>query len=160
LQGDIIGCETGLFDQTAGAKKAILHIYLATSPCFRRIIFNMDRKQSLEMAVKSLVIERAYFVHLTAISRLCLRSMLKMMRRKQGLVTPDDVALQVLAPCREDLIRRTVDSLKGAKKAILHIYLATVPAWAGSSLVIERAYFVHLTAISRLCLRSMLKMIP
>ncbi|KAI0850764.1 2-isopropylmalate synthase [Daldinia vernicosa] len=38
---------------------------------------------------------------------------------------PDDVWLQVLAPCREDLIRRTVDSLKGAKKALLHIYLAT-----------------------------------
>lgn len=38
---------------------------------------------------------------------------------------PDDVALQVLSPCREDLIRRTVDSLKGAKKAILHLYLAT-----------------------------------
>ncbi|KAI1079690.1 2-isopropylmalate synthase [Whalleya microplaca] len=40
-------------------------------------------------------------------------------------VVPDDVWLQVLAPCREDLIRRTVDSLKGAKKALLHIYLAT-----------------------------------
>lgn len=39
--------------------------------------------------------------------------------------TPDDVWLQVLAPCREELIKRTVDSLKGAKKAILHIYLAT-----------------------------------
>ncbi|KAK2590454.1 2-isopropylmalate synthase (Alpha-isopropylmalate synthase) (Alpha-IPM synthetase) [Conoideocrella luteorostrata] len=38
---------------------------------------------------------------------------------------PDDVALQVLSPCREDLIRRTVESLKGAKKAIVHIYLAT-----------------------------------
>ncbi|KAL8770994.1 MAG: hypothetical protein Q9209_003413 [Squamulea sp. 1 TL-2023] len=41
-----------------------------------------------------------------------------------GLV-PDDVWLQVLSPCREDLIRRTVDSLKGAKKALLHLYLAT-----------------------------------
>ncbi|KAL1999701.1 hypothetical protein VTN02DRAFT_4142 [Thermoascus thermophilus] len=40
-------------------------------------------------------------------------------------VVPDDVWLQVLSPCREDLIRRTVDSLKGAKKAILHLYLAT-----------------------------------
>ncbi|KFY23228.1 hypothetical protein V493_05990 [Pseudogymnoascus sp. VKM F-4281 (FW-2241)] len=39
--------------------------------------------------------------------------------------TPDDVWLQVLSPCREDLIRRTVDSLKGAKKALLHLYLAT-----------------------------------
>lgn len=38
---------------------------------------------------------------------------------------PDDVWLQVLSPCREDLIRRTVESLKGAKKAIVHIYLAT-----------------------------------
>ncbi|KAI9668536.1 MAG: hypothetical protein M1829_005353 [Trizodia sp. TS-e1964] len=40
-------------------------------------------------------------------------------------VTPDDVWLQVLSPCRQDLIRRTVDSVKGAKNAILHLYLAT-----------------------------------
>jgi 2-isopropylmalate synthase len=38
---------------------------------------------------------------------------------------PDDVWLQVLSPCREELIKRTVESLKGAKKALLHIYLAT-----------------------------------
>src|SRR5271168_2962498 len=29
---------------------------------------------------------------------------------------PDDVWLQVLSPCREEFIKRTVDSLKGAKK--------------------------------------------
>ena len=40
-------------------------------------------------------------------------------------VVPDDVWLQVLSPCRKDLIKRTVESLKGAKKAILHLYLAT-----------------------------------
>jgi len=40
-------------------------------------------------------------------------------------VVPDDVYLQVLSPCREELIQRTVDSLRGAKKAILHLYLAT-----------------------------------
>ena len=38
---------------------------------------------------------------------------------------PDDVYLQVLSPCREDFIRRTVESMKGANKAILHLYLAT-----------------------------------
>ncbi|CAN6647983.1 2-isopropylmalate synthase 2, mitochondrial [Trichomonascus vanleenenianus] len=38
---------------------------------------------------------------------------------------PEDVWIQVLAPCREQLIRRTVESLKGAKKAIVHIYLAS-----------------------------------
>jgi 2-isopropylmalate synthase len=44
-------------------------------------------------------------------------------------VVPDDVWLQVLSPCRKELIRRTVDSLKGAKKAILHLYLATSPCF-------------------------------
>ncbi|PHH84128.1 hypothetical protein CDD83_2434 [Cordyceps sp. RAO-2017] len=38
---------------------------------------------------------------------------------------PDDVWLQVLSPCREDLIRRTVESLKGANKACVHIYIAS-----------------------------------
>ncbi|KAK9367353.1 hypothetical protein V1509DRAFT_182679 [Lipomyces kononenkoae] len=38
---------------------------------------------------------------------------------------PDDVWIQVLSPCREELIRRTIESLKGAKKAIVHLYLAT-----------------------------------
>ncbi|OAL40166.1 2-isopropylmalate synthase [Fonsecaea nubica] len=40
-------------------------------------------------------------------------------------VVPDDVWVQVLSPCREDFIRRTVESVRGAKKAILHLYLAT-----------------------------------
>ncbi|TVY78379.1 2-isopropylmalate synthase [Lachnellula suecica] len=38
---------------------------------------------------------------------------------------PEDVWLQVLSPCREEFIKRTVESLKGAKKALLHIYVAT-----------------------------------
>jgi 2-isopropylmalate synthase len=44
-------------------------------------------------------------------------------------IVPDDVWVQVLSPCRKELIRRTVDSLKGAKKAILHLYLATSPCF-------------------------------
>ncbi|KAI0556197.1 2-isopropylmalate synthase [Xylaria curta] len=38
---------------------------------------------------------------------------------------PDDVAIQVLSPCRPDLIKRTVEAVTGAKNAIIHIYLAT-----------------------------------
>lgn len=38
---------------------------------------------------------------------------------------PDDVAIQVLTQSREHLVRRTVESVTGAKKAIIHIYLAT-----------------------------------
>ncbi|OKL56549.1 2-isopropylmalate synthase [Talaromyces atroroseus] len=41
-----------------------------------------------------------------------------------GLI-PDDVWLQIMAPCREDLIKRTIDSARGAKKIILHIHLST-----------------------------------
>ncbi|HEY4414880.1 MAG TPA: 2-isopropylmalate synthase [Verrucomicrobiae bacterium] len=42
--------------------------------------------------------------------------------------TPDDVWLQVLVQAREDLIERTVESLIGAKKVIIHLYNSTSPA--------------------------------
>src|SRR5215472_6715670 len=41
---------------------------------------------------------------------------------------PDDVWLQCLVQAREDLIERTVESLIGAKKAIIHLYNSTSPA--------------------------------
>jgi len=41
---------------------------------------------------------------------------------------PDDVRLQVLVQAREDLIERTVESLVGAKKVIIHLYNSTSPA--------------------------------
>src|SRR5678815_3190026 len=41
---------------------------------------------------------------------------------------PEDVWLQVLVQAREDLIDRTVQSLAGAKKAIIHLYNSTSPA--------------------------------
>lgn len=38
---------------------------------------------------------------------------------------PDDVTVQVLVQCREHLIERTFESLKGIKRAIVHIYNST-----------------------------------
>ena len=38
---------------------------------------------------------------------------------------PDDVTIQVLTQARPELIRRTFDSLKGARRAILHVYNST-----------------------------------
>ena len=38
---------------------------------------------------------------------------------------PDDVTIEVLTQAREHLIIRTMESLKGAKKAIVHVYNAT-----------------------------------
>ena len=43
---------------------------------------------------------------------------------ENGLI-PDDVTIQVLTQCREDLIRRTYESLHGAKRAIVHFYNST-----------------------------------
>jgi 2-isopropylmalate synthase len=38
---------------------------------------------------------------------------------------PDDVTIQVLTQCREDLIRRTYESLHGVHRAIVHFYNST-----------------------------------
>ncbi|WP_442791662.1 2-isopropylmalate synthase [Micromonospora sp. NBC_01813] len=43
---------------------------------------------------------------------------------EQDLI-PDDVTIQVLTQCREHLIDRTFESLRGAKRAIVHFYNST-----------------------------------
>jgi 2-isopropylmalate synthase len=40
---------------------------------------------------------------------------------------PDDVTIQVLTQAREPLIRRTFESLQGARRVIVHLYNATAP---------------------------------
>ncbi len=40
---------------------------------------------------------------------------------------PDDVSIQVLTQARESLIRRTIESLQGARKATVHVYNACAP---------------------------------
>ncbi|MEN9905970.1 MAG: hypothetical protein RL475_168 [Actinomycetota bacterium] len=42
----------------------------------------------------------------------------------EGLI-PDDVIIQVLTQAREPLIRRTYESIKGSKQAIVHLYNST-----------------------------------
>lgn len=43
---------------------------------------------------------------------------------EEGLI-PDDVTIQVLTQSREHLIRRTYESIRGAKNAIVHLYNST-----------------------------------
>ncbi|MBV6822308.1 2-isopropylmalate synthase [Pseudomonas sp. PD9R] len=47
----------------------------------------------------------------------------------EGKHIPDDTTIQVLTQGREDLIERTFESLRGAKKAIVHLYNATSPSF-------------------------------
>ncbi len=41
---------------------------------------------------------------------------------------PSDVAIQILCQCREDLIIRSIEALRGARNVIFHLYNSTSPA--------------------------------
>ena len=45
----------------------------------------------------------------------------------EGGHIPDDVTIEVLTQARDSFIERTMESLRGAKKAIVHLYNATAP---------------------------------
>ena len=47
---------------------------------------------------------------------------------EQDLI-PADVTIQVLTPARDALIRRSFESLRGARRAVLHFYNATAPVF-------------------------------
>jgi 2-isopropylmalate synthase len=42
---------------------------------------------------------------------------------------PDDVTIIVLTQSREELIRRTVEAVQGARRAVIHLYNSTAPAF-------------------------------
>jgi len=43
----------------------------------------------------------------------------------KGDLIPDDVTIQVLTQCREHIIKKTFDALRGCKKAVIHMYNPT-----------------------------------
>lgn len=57
---------------------------------------------------------------------------------------PDDVTVQVLVQAREDLIEKTVQSLIGAKKVIIHLYNSTSPAQRRYVFGMEKADIVKM----------------
>ena len=66
---------------------------------------------------------------------------------EQSLI-PDDVTIQVLTPARESLIRRTFESLQGAKQAIVHLYNATSPLFRRTVFGLDRAGTIELAVSS------------
>lgn len=52
---------------------------------------------------------------------------------------PDDVAVQILCQCREELITRSCEALRGAKNIIFHLYNSTSPAQRRHVFNAERA---------------------
>ncbi|MCX6722024.1 MAG: 2-isopropylmalate synthase [Candidatus Staskawiczbacteria bacterium] len=61
----------------------------------------------------------------------------------EGLI-PDDVTIQVLVQAREDLIKRTVESLMGAKRVIIHMYNSTSPSQRKIVFGMEKPQIVEL----------------
>ena len=59
---------------------------------------------------------------------------------------PDDVTIEVLTQAREHLIRRTMESLKGARRAIVHIYNATSKPFRDIVFGMSKAEVVEMAA--------------
>lgn len=62
----------------------------------------------------------------------------------EGGHIPDDVTIEVLTQAREHLIRRTFESLKGARKAIVHVYNATSKTFRDNVFAMSKAEVVQM----------------
>jgi len=51
---------------------------------------------------------------------------------------PDDVSIEVLTQARPALIERTIESLAGAKRAIVHVYTATSPVFRDTVFAMQK----------------------
>jgi 2-isopropylmalate synthase len=69
----------------------------------------------------------------------------------EGLI-PDDVTIQVLVQCREELIERTFESLVGAPRAIVHFYNSTSELQRRVVFGLDRAGIIDIAVgAARLC---------
>jgi 2-isopropylmalate synthase len=67
-------------------------------------------------------------------------------------LVPDDVEIQVLVQCREELIERTFESLRGARRAVVHFYNSTSTLQRRVVFGQERAGIVEIAVnAARLC---------
>ncbi|MFA5775602.1 MAG: 2-isopropylmalate synthase, partial [Ilumatobacteraceae bacterium] len=67
---------------------------------------------------------------------------------------PDDVTIQVLVQCRQDLIERTYECLQGAPRAIVHFYNATNPLQRKVVFGLDRQGIIDIaTNAARICRR-------
>ncbi len=67
---------------------------------------------------------------------------------------PDDVIIQVLVQCREDLLNRTYECLQGAPRAIVHFYNSTNPLQRKVVFGLDKAGIIDIaTNAARICKR-------
>jgi len=69
-----------------------------------------------------------------------------------GGLIPDDVTIQVLVQCREELIERTFESLEGVPRAIIHFYNSTSELQRRVVFGLDRAGIIDIAVnAARLC---------
>ena len=73
---------------------------------------------------------------------------------------PDDVTIEVLTQAREHLIRRTFESLKGAKQAIVHVYNATCPSFRDFVFGMSKAEVVTMAVDAVKLIKSLAEQMP
>jgi len=78
----------------------------------------------------------------------------------EGGHIPEDVTIEVLTQSREHLIRRTFESLKGARRAIVHVYNATAPVFRDVVFGMEKAEIVEMAVQSVRLIRSLAEQQP
>src|SRR5574343_429783 len=73
---------------------------------------------------------------------------------------PDGVTIEVLTQAREHLIRRTFESLKGAKRAIVHVYNATCKTFRETVFNMSKADVVAMATDAVRLIRSLADEMP
>ncbi|ALV05931.1 2-isopropylmalate synthase [Roseateles depolymerans] len=78
---------------------------------------------------------------------------------EQGHI-PDDVTIQVLTQARQPLIERTFESLKGAKRAVVHLYNAVAPVMRRVVLGMDEDQIVDLAVTHTRMIRDLVAAHP
>jgi 2-isopropylmalate synthase len=73
---------------------------------------------------------------------------------------PDDVTIQVLTQARPELIERTFESLRGAKRAIVHLYNSTSTVQRRVVFGLDRAGIVDIAVQGAKCVRDQARKQP
>ncbi|WP_412477928.1 2-isopropylmalate synthase [Azonexus sp. IMCC34839] len=78
----------------------------------------------------------------------------------EGGHIPDDVTIEVLTQAREHLIRRTFESLKGARRAIVHVYNATCKTFRETVFGMSKAEVVQMAVDAVKLIRELAEQMP
>ncbi|GAC1389314.1 MAG: 2-isopropylmalate synthase [Ktedonobacteraceae bacterium] len=73
---------------------------------------------------------------------------------------PDDVTIQVLVQAREELIARTFESIRGAKKAIVHLYNSTSPLQRRIVFGLEKPEIIAIATRSTRLVKELVPSLP